>query len=74
MGLALIISADGTNSHVVKVMGVGAYNFAVTFQKRIKISGDDMILYKNMAKMYVGDDASPRFYDWVFPKYDHFGF
>lgn len=23
--------------------------------------------------MYVGDDVSPDFYGWVFPKYDHVG-
>lgn len=26
-----------------------------------------------MAEMYVGDDVSPDFYGWVFPKYDHVG-
>jgi geranylgeranyl reductase len=24
-------------------------------------------------EMYVGDDVSPDFYGWVFPKYDHVG-
>lgn len=26
-----------------------------------------------MAEMYVGDDVSPDFYGWVFPKFDHVG-
>ena len=30
-----------------------------------------MDYYKDMAEMYVGDDVSPDFYGWVFPKYDH---
>ena len=30
-----------------------------------------MDYYKNLAEMYVGDDVSPDFYGWVFPKYDH---
>lgn len=28
---------------------------------------------QDMAEMYVGDDVSPDFYGWVFPKYDHVG-
>ena len=30
-----------------------------------------MEYYKDFAEMYVGDDVSPYFYGWVFPKYDH---
>jgi geranylgeranyl diphosphate/geranylgeranyl-bacteriochlorophyllide a reductase len=30
-----------------------------------------MDYYKDLAEMYVGDDVSPDFYGWVFPKYDH---
>lgn len=30
-----------------------------------------MNYYKDLAEMYVGDDVSPDFYGWVFPKYDH---
>merc|ERR1711967_216737 len=29
--------------------------------------------YEDLAEMYVGDDVSPDFYAWVFPKYDHVG-
>jgi hypothetical protein len=32
---------------------------------------DKMKYYENLAEMYVGDDVSPDFYGWVFPKYDH---
>lgn len=28
-----------------------------------------MDYYKDLAEMYVGDDVSPDFYGWVFPKY-----
>lgn len=31
------------------------------------------IALQEMAEMYVGDDVSPDFYGWVFPKYDHVG-
>lgn len=30
-----------------------------------------MKYYENLAEMYVGDDVSPDFYAWVFPKCDH---
>ena len=40
-------------------------------QERIRIPEDKMNYYKDLAEMYVGDDVSPDFYGWVFPKYDH---
>jgi len=73
MKFDLIIGADGANSRVAKAMDAGAYNFAIAFQERIKISDEKMALYEEMAEMYVGDDVSPDFYGWVFPKYDHVG-
>lgn len=30
-----------------------------------------MAYYENLAEMYIGDDVSPDFYAWVFPKCDH---
>lgn len=30
-----------------------------------------MDYYRNLAEMYVGNDVSPDFYAWVFPKCDH---
>ena len=40
-------------------------------QERIRIPDDKMSYYTDLAEMYVGDDVSPDFYGWVFPKYDH---
>jgi geranylgeranyl reductase len=73
MDVDLIIGADGANSRVAKAMDAGEYNFAIAFQERIKITEDQMKFYEEMAEMYVGDDVSPDFYGWVFPKYDHVG-
>jgi len=73
MDVDVIVGADGANSRVAKAMDAGQYNFAVAFQERIKISDDKMKFYEEMAEMYVGDDVSPDFYGWVFPKYDHVG-
>merc|ERR1719171_3080682 len=69
----LIVGADGANSRVAKAMDAGEYNFAIAFQERIKISDEKLKFYEEMAEMYVGDDVSPDFYGWVFPKYDHVG-
>lgn len=69
----LIIGSDGANSRVAKAMDAGEYNYAIAFQERIKISDEKMEFYEEMAEMYVGDDVSPDFYGWVFPKYDHVG-
>merc|ERR1719405_372226 len=41
--------------------------------ERIKIDDEKMAFYDELAEMYVGDDVSPDFYGWVFPKYDHVG-
>lgn len=73
MNVDLIVGADGANSRVAKAMDAGLYNFAIAFQERIKIPDDKMAFYEEMAEMYVGDDVSPDFYGWVFPKYDHVG-
>jgi len=73
MNVDVIIGADGANSRVAKAMDAGQYNFAIASQERIKISEEKMVFYEEMAEMYVGDDVSPDFYGWVFPKYDHVG-
>jgi len=73
MDVDLIVGADGANSRVAKAMDAGEYNFAIAFQERIKIPDEKMEFYEEMAEMYVGDDVSPDFYGWVFPKYDHVG-
>jgi geranylgeranyl reductase len=69
----IIIGADGANSRTAKMIDAGQYNFAVAYQERIRIDEDKMQYYEEMAEMYVGDDVSPDFYGWVFPKYDHVG-
>jgi len=69
----VIIGADGANSRVAKAINAGDYNYAIAFQERIKIPDDKMKYYEELAEMYVGDDVSPDFYAWVFPKYDHVG-
>lgn len=69
----LVIGADGANSRVAKEIDAGDYNYAIAFQERIKIPEDKMAYYEDLAEMYVGDDVSPDFYAWVFPKYDHVG-
>jgi geranylgeranyl diphosphate/geranylgeranyl-bacteriochlorophyllide a reductase len=68
-----VIGADGANSRLAKAMGAGEYNYAIAFQERIKVSDEKMKFYEELAEMYVGDDVSPDFYGWVFPKYDHVG-
>lgn len=73
MEVDYIIGADGANSRVAKAIGAGEYNYAIAFQERIKISDEKMKFYEELAEMYVGDDVSPDFYGWVFPKYDHVG-
>eukprot|EP00181_Compsopogon_caeruleus_P005348 CAMPEP_0184680982 /NCGR_PEP_ID=MMETSP0312-20130426/3909_1 /TAXON_ID=31354 /ORGANISM="Compsopogon coeruleus, Strain SAG 36.94" /LENGTH=458 /DNA_ID=CAMNT_0027131479 /DNA_START=51 /DNA_END=1427 /DNA_ORIENTATION=- len=69
----MVIGADGANSRVARDMDAGDYNYAIAFQERIKLPEDKMEYYKELAEMYVGDDVSPDFYAWVFPKYDHVG-
>ena len=56
---------------MAKAIDAGDYNYAIAFQERIKLPEDKMDYYQDLAEMYVGDDVSPDFYAWVFPKYDH---
>uniref|UniRef100_A0A7R9VS25 Geranylgeranyl diphosphate reductase, chloroplastic n=1 Tax=Chlamydomonas euryale TaxID=1486919 RepID=A0A7R9VS25_9CHLO len=67
----MVIGADGANSRVAKDIDAGEYDYAIAFQERIRIPDDKMKYYEDLAEMYVGDDVSPDFYGWVFPKYDH---
>ncbi|KAK4523565.1 hypothetical protein GAYE_PCTG69G1461 [Galdieria yellowstonensis] len=69
----MIIGADGANSRVAKVIDAGDCNYAIAFQERIRLPPEKMAYYEELAEMYVGDDVSPDFYAWVFPKYDHVG-
>lgn len=67
----VVIGADGANSRVAKAIDAGDYNYAIAFQERIRLPEDKMAYYQDMAEMYVGNDVSPDFYAWIFPKYDH---
>eukprot|EP00172_Hildenbrandia_rubra_P004074 Plantae.Rhodophyta-Hildenbrandia_rubra.ctg7536.p1 GENE.Plantae.Rhodophyta-Hildenbrandia_rubra.ctg7536~~Plantae.Rhodophyta-Hildenbrandia_rubra.ctg7536.p1 ORF type:complete len:468 (-),score=86.89 Plantae.Rhodophyta-Hildenbrandia_rubra.ctg7536:488-1891(-) len=69
----MIIGADGANSRVAREIDAGDYNFAIAYQERIKLPDEKMKYYEELAEMYVGEDVSPDFYAWVFPKYDHVG-
>ncbi|XP_031484140.1 uncharacterized protein LOC116253458 [Nymphaea colorata] len=66
-----VIGADGANSRVAKSISAGDYSYAIAFQERMKLPEEKMAYYENLAEMYVGDDVSPDFYGWVFPKCDH---
>nr|XP_043617851.1 geranylgeranyl diphosphate reductase-like [Erigeron canadensis] len=67
----VVVGADGANSRVAKSIHAGDYACAIAFQERIKLPDHKMKYYENLAEMYVGNDVSPDFYAWVFPKCDH---
>ncbi|NJL82016.1 MAG: geranylgeranyl reductase [Chloroflexaceae bacterium] len=67
----VVIGADGANSRIAKAIDAGDYNYAIAFQERIRLPEAQMGYYEDLAEMYVGNDVSPDFYAWVFPKYDH---
>jgi len=67
----VVIGADGANSRVAKDISAGDYEYAIAFQERMKIDDAKMEYYKDRAEMYVGEDVSPDFYAWVFPKSNH---
>ncbi|XP_052193164.1 geranylgeranyl diphosphate reductase, chloroplastic-like [Diospyros lotus] len=71
LAVDVVVGADGANSRVAKSINAGDYSCAIAFQERIKLPDDKMGYYLNLAEMYVGNDVSPDFYAWVFPKCDH---
>ncbi|KAJ9178469.1 hypothetical protein P3X46_010348 [Hevea brasiliensis] len=71
LAVDVIIGADGANSRVAKSIKAGNYTCAIAFQERIRLPEEKMEYYQNLAEMYVGNDVSPDFYAWVFPKCDH---
>ncbi|XP_022944287.1 geranylgeranyl diphosphate reductase, chloroplastic-like [Cucurbita moschata] len=71
LAVDVVIGADGANSRVAKSIDAGGYTCAIAFQERIKLPEEKMEYYENLAEMYVGNDVSPDFYAWVFPKCDH---
>lgn len=71
LAVDVIVGADGANSKVAKFIKAGNYTCAIAFQERIRLPDEKMEYYQNLAEMYVGNDVSPDFYAWVFPKCDH---
>lgn len=66
-----LIGADGAGSTVAKSVGRPAVRHASAIQERMELPSDAMEYYENRAELYLGDDISPDFYGWVFPKSDH---
>jgi geranylgeranyl reductase len=66
-----LVGADGAGSTVAKSCGRPAIKHASAIQERLELPDDAMEYYQNTAELYLGDDVSPDFYGWVFPKSDH---
>jgi geranylgeranyl diphosphate/geranylgeranyl-bacteriochlorophyllide a reductase len=66
-----IIGADGAYSMVAKAVGAPRVPQAVAMHYRIALPEPLMEMWRTRAELYLGDDVSPDFYGWVFPKYDH---
>lgn len=67
----VLIGADGAGSLVAKSVGRPNVRHASAIQERLELPPDAMAYYENRAELYLGDDISPDFYGWVFPKEDH---
>jgi len=66
-----LIGADGAGSTVAKAVGRPAVKHASAIQERLALPDAAMEYYEQRAELYLGDDISPDFYGWVFPKGDH---
>ncbi|MFY9780620.1 MAG: geranylgeranyl diphosphate reductase [Candidatus Baltobacteraceae bacterium] len=66
-----LIGADGAGSAVAKSCGRAPVKHASAIQERLWLPDDAMEYYLNRAELYLGDDVSPDFYGWIFPKSDH---
>ena len=66
-----LIGADGAGSAVAKSCGRPAIKHASAIQERLYLPDDAMAYYETTAELYLGDDVSPDFYGWIFPKSDH---
>ncbi|KAJ4834860.1 hypothetical protein Tsubulata_912967 [Turnera subulata] len=71
LAVDVVVGADGANGKTAKFINAGGYASAIAFQERIRLPEEEMGYYENLAEMYVGEDVSPDFYGWVFPKCDH---
>ncbi|NJP06382.1 MAG: geranylgeranyl diphosphate reductase [Chloroflexaceae bacterium] len=67
----VIIGADGAYSPTAKLLGLPPTIRAVALQERIALSPAWMDHWHDLAALYLGRDASPDLYAWVFPKCDH---
>ena len=66
-----LVGADGAGSAVARSCGRPAMRHASAIQERLSLPDDAMEYYQQTAELYLGDDVSPDFYGWVFPKNDH---
>jgi geranylgeranyl reductase len=66
-----LIGADGAGSAVAKSCGRAPIKHASAIQERLYLPDEAMEYYAETAELYLGDDVSPDFYGWVFPKSDH---
>lgn len=66
-----LIGADGAGSAVAKSAGRKPTRHASAIQERLVLPDDAMAYYESRAELYLGDDVSPDFYGWIFPKSDH---
>jgi geranylgeranyl reductase len=66
-----LIGADGAGSTVAKSVGRPAVRHASAIQERLWLPDEAMAYYENLAELYLGEDVSPDFYGWIFPKGDH---
>ncbi len=67
----MVIGADGAYSIVAKALGAPRVPQAVAMQYRIRLPESQMSEWRERAELYLGQDVSPDFYGWIFPKYDH---
>ncbi len=66
-----LVGADGAGSAVAKSCGRPVIKHASAIQERLMLPADAMKYYEDRAELYLGDDVSPDFYGWIFPKSDH---
>jgi len=67
----MIIGADGAYSQVAKAVGAPRVPQAVAMQYRIQLPESQMSEWRERAELYLGQEVSPDFYGWIFPKHDH---
>jgi geranylgeranyl reductase len=66
-----LIGADGAGSQVAKSAGRAPVKHASAIQERLQVDDEAWEYYATRAELYLGDDVSPDFYGWAFPKSDH---